>query len=172
MKKLSLLLVLLSWPLFASAQDAITKFYGKYAESEDFTTVYISNRMFQMFAGMTDDEDRELRAAIRDIGGLRILSTDSRDGQTLYREASNLIPSSEYEELMVVKEGKEQTRFMIKENKQGQIIELVMISGTDEGFTIMSFVGIINLEQISKMSSNMDIRGFEHLDDLEKQHRK
>lgn len=169
MKKFTILFAFILLPVWCFAQeDAISKFYGKYADDASFTTVFISKRMFSMFASMADEDDKELKESIRNIGGLRILSTDSHNGHKLYKEAGSMIPLSEYEELMVIREGKDQTKFLIKENAKKQITELLMISGNEESFTIMSFVGIINLEQISKMSSSMEIEGLEHLEEFEK----
>lgn len=169
MKKLTIILAFLTLPLGVFAQDsAISTFFSKYSDDEEFTTVYISKRMFQMFANMADEEDAEVKETISNIGGLQILSRDSIDGLALYQEANKLL-SSNYEELMIVREKTSKTRFLIKENSKGQITELLMITGSTESFTIISFIGIINLEQMSKLSSNLEIEGMEHLDNLEKQ---
>jgi hypothetical protein len=68
--------------------DAITRFFSKYSEDERFTTVYVSQKMFQLVAKVeTDDADwNSMREVIKDLGGLRVLTCDSiTDGVQLYK---------------------------------------------------------------------------------------
>jgi len=66
---------------------------------------------------------------------------------------------------MSIKDGDTDMKFMIKE--KGNIIsELLMIGGGDREFYIMSIVGDIDLKQISKLSSKMNIDGLQNLDKL------
>lgn len=57
---------------------------------------------------------------------------------------------------------KDNVRFMIKENGD-KISELLMIAADEEGFTLMSFVGDIDLDKLSRLSADMDIKGMEKL---------
>ena len=145
--------------------DAISKFFGKYVEDEDFTQVTVTSRMFGLFANLEpgDEEDKELMDAISKVKGLRILvKEDAEDGQALYKEAFSLIPTKDYDELMSIREKDTDMKFMIKE-KDGIITELLMIMGGDDEFFLLSLVGDIDLNQIAKLSRTMDIDGFDKL---------
>jgi hypothetical protein len=79
-----------------------------------------------------------------------------------YKEALAKIDRKEYEELITVKSSKDNVRFMVKETGN-TIHELLMISVGDDGFTLVSFVGDIDLDKLSRLSSDMGIKGMEDL---------
>jgi Domain of unknown function (DUF4252) len=128
--------------------------------------VYISPKMFQMVAKIeTNDPDwNKFRDVVKDLGGMRILTADSiSGGLTLYKDALNRLPIKEYEELLTVRDGQEHVRFWVKES--GNIIEeLVLLVGAPNEFTLLTFVGKIDLDKISTLSKSLDIEGAEHLD--------
>ncbi len=171
MKNLVLLPLFLLAALTSFAQnDAISKFFDKYAEDERFTVVYISPKMFQMVAKIeTDDPDwNKVREVIKDLGGLRVLTADSiGDGVAMLKEAIGRVPSKEYEELLTVRDGQEHVRFLIKESND-VITELLLLVGSPDEFTMLSFTGKINLDKISSLAKTMDIDGVDHLDKLKK----
>jgi hypothetical protein len=148
--------------------DAITRFFSKYSEEERFTTVYVSQKMFQLVAKVeTDDADwNAMRDVIKDLGGLRVLTCDSiTDGVQLYKEALSKVPQNEYSELLTVRDGQENVRIWIKD--QGNIInELLLLVGAPDEFVLLSFVGKIDLEKIGSLSKTLDIKGAEHLDKI------
>jgi hypothetical protein len=151
--------------------DAISKFFSKYAEDESFTVVTISSKAFSLFADIdSDDPDqKEAMDAMSKLEGLRVLALDdSTRAPAVYKEALSLIPSKEYEELMTVRHEDQDLKFLIKDDSNGIISELLMVSGGEEGFFIISLVGEIDLNQISKLSSAMDIDGFDNLRHLDK----
>lgn len=150
--------------------DAISKFFNQYAEDERFTVVYISPKMFQMVAKIeTNDPDwNKVRDVIKDLGGLRVLTADSiGDGVAMYKEAMNRVPQKEYEELLTVRDGQEHVRFMIKESNN-VISELLLLVGSPNEFTMLSFTGKIDLDKISSLAKTMDIEGIDKLDKLKK----
>jgi hypothetical protein len=148
--------------------DAITRFFSKYSEDERFTTVFISQKMFQLVAKVeTDDEDwNKMRDVVKDLGGLRILTCDTLiDGVQLYKEALGKVPISEYSELLTVRDGQENVRIWIKE--QGNTInELLLLVGAPDEFVMLSFVGKIDVDKISSLSKTLDVKGAEHLDKI------
>jgi hypothetical protein len=163
MKKLLFLGLMMIFTVMSFAQDdAISKYFEKYMDDEDFSVVYISGKMFSMFADV-DDEDNEAKEAMKGIKGLRILST-KKNGEALYNEAIKKFNVSEYEELMKIRDGKENVNFYIKE--EGDIVKelLLIVGGEAADFVMLSFVGDINLKQISELSDSMDIDGLKHLD--------
>jgi hypothetical protein len=152
-----------------SAQtDAITRYFDKYLEDEHFTVVYITPKMFQMIAklDLKDKDSKDIKEALQDLKGLRILQTDNNAAQH-YKEVVSQFNAAEYELLMTVRSKGENVRFWTKESN-GIISELLMLVGGAKEFTLISFIGNINLNKISKLANNLKIDGTEHLGDLKK----
>lgn len=148
--------------------DAISKFFNKYADDEGFTQVNVSSKMFGLFTNLEVDspEDQEVLDAISKLKGLRILAKDETSkGKSLYKEAFSLVPKKEYEELMSVRDDDTDMNFLIKESG-GKITELLMIMGGDDEFMIMSLFGEIDLKQISRIGKKMNVSGLEKLQNI------
>jgi Domain of unknown function (DUF4252) len=174
MKKLTILFSLLVLGSGAIAQeDAISKFFDKYRDNEDFTHVTITSRMFGLFANLDaeEEEDKELLDAVSKVKGLKILAKDDispEEADELYKEAFELIPAKDYDELMSVRDKENDMKFLIQE-KDGVITELVMVMHGDGEFFLLTLVGDIDLKQISRLSHSMAIQGFEHLENIDKE---
>ncbi|RMF25933.1 MAG: DUF4252 domain-containing protein [Bacteroidetes bacterium] len=145
-------------PLMGQAQeDAISKYFNKYLDDERFTVVYVSGKMFQWFKDMeidlNDEQAEALLEVVEDLQGLRILTTEGPHAKAVYEEALATIPTSEYETLMTVREGtRESVQFLVKENGDKQIGELLLIvGGEDEEFVLLSFIGHIDLNDVGKL---------------------
>ncbi len=170
--KLKYVLILLCFGIgfnsFAQ-NNAIDKFFSKYADMDDFTSVSISSKMFSlvtMIDGETE-EDQEILDCISQLTSLRILSTDRTEMYAELTKVAKKIPNREYEELMSIHENNEDVLFLIKED--GKIITELLILAYGEGqeFTIISLTGIIDLDKISKLSKGMNVGGLEHLKKIE-----
>lgn len=174
MKKLMLGAVMVMLAVAAQAQasaDLITKFFSKYQNDESFTQVTISSKMFSLFTNMEVDkpEDQEVLSAISKLKGLRILAKeDARNARELYKEALGLVPVKEFEELMSVRDKDKDMKFYIKESAPGKISELVMVAGGTSDFMVLSLFGEIDLKQVSKIGSKMDIDGLDQLKNMDK----
>ena len=173
MKKLTIFLIMMVFTTLVFAQDdAISKFFSKYEDNEDFTHVTITSRMFGLFANLDaeDQADKELLDAVSKVKGLKIIAKDDiskEEASQLYKEAFTLIPEKEYDELMSVRDKDNDMKFLIQE-KDGVITELVMVMHGDSEFFLLSLIGDIDLKQISKLSHSMAIQGFEHLENIDK----
>src|ERR1700743_2864651 len=134
--------------------DAIGKFFGKYVDDSRFTVVSISPKMFRLLSHMNwDSIPADLKQTVTKLQSLRILSTETTP-QAFYKEALATIDRKEYEELITVRDNKDNVRFLIKESGN-TIHELLMIAVDESGFTMMSFVGDIDLDKLSRLSSSM-----------------
>lgn len=148
--------------------EAVSKFFSKYQSDDTFSQVTISSKMFGLFTNMEmeNKEDQEVLDAISKLKGLKILAKDeTRDARGLYDEANKMLPKNEYEELMYVRDKDKDMRFFINE-KGGKINELVMIAGGSNDFMLLSVFGEIDLKQISKIGSKMDVDGLKDLERL------
>ena len=151
--------------------DAISEYFDKYLEDERFTVVYVSGKMFSMISKLdsTDEDYDDFKEVTEKLKGLRILISDE-DAYELYREAKSKINTkNEYELLMTVRTKKgNRVEFVVKE-KDDKIDELLLISGGKEhDFVLMSFVGDIDLDKISRLSDAIELEGIEDLKELKK----
>ncbi len=170
MKKIGLIVVFATLiSTFSFGQnDAIGKFFSDYVDDDRFTSVQIGPKLFQMVSKVTpEDMDPEVRELINKLDNLRILTADLNDGMSYFRDAAKRIDRKDYEELMVVKEGKEEEVLFLVKEKNDIITELLMISGSSSDFTLISFVGDIDLNVLARLSKDLDIDGMEHMEDLE-----
>ena len=151
--------------LIQAQSNPIDALFNKYSEKEGFTVVSISGKMFSMFTddGNNDNPDN----VVSKLKSIRILSvSDSLLNKDLnfYNELTQKLDLSVYEELMVVKEGRDITKFLIKQ-KKNVISELLVISGGPDGNSLISIRGEFNLKNILGLSKDL---GLEELKDLEK----
>ncbi|HXB90938.1 MAG TPA: DUF4252 domain-containing protein [Puia sp.] len=151
--------------------DAIGKFFGKYVDDSRFSVVSISPKMFRLLSSSNwDSISPDVRQTISKLQSLRILSTETTPAQ-FYKEASSLIDHKQYEELVTVHGKDGDFHFMIKE--EGNVIhELLMVAMDNEGFTVMSFVGDIDLDKMARLSSSMHIKGMENLRNVKRKQNK
>jgi hypothetical protein len=182
MKKLlflALAICLNSISIFAQ-DDAISRYFTKYAEDERFTVVYISPKMFDMISKIStnDPEWEKTKSVLKDIRGLRILVADNDEdtddngqkimvtnkinGSSMYKEAMTTLNGKSYEELMTVRDGQQNVRFMTKETG-GVISELLLLVGEPNQFVMLSFTGTIDLNKIATLGKTLNIEGAEHL---------
>jgi hypothetical protein len=177
MKKILVGAIMIFMSAAAFAQgDAITKFFTKYQDDETFSQVTVSSKMFSLLMDMQvdDAEDQEVINAVSKLKGLRILGKDhARDGRALYKEALGLLPAKDYEELMSVRDDDKDMKFYIRSGATpSKIAELVMVMGGNEDFMVLSLFGDIDLKQIGKIGSKMDIQGLDKLHNLDKNNKR
>lgn len=171
MKKLIITIIAMQLLAFGvqAQNSAIASLFDKYSDNEAFTKVSINSKMFDLFTEFEpDDPDtKEMANAISKLKGLKILAADSiGNAQKYYKEAKASIQNSNFEELMSIRDGKDDMVFMIQE-EGGKISELLMLVGGDYNFVAMSLFGEIDLKQISKLSKGMKINGMEYLENID-----
>ena len=173
MRRFFLTLVALGLTVIINAQRSpVDELFDKYSDREGFTVVAISGKMFSMFS------DREQSGGNEDnflskLKSIRILSVnDSTLNETInfYRELDRKLDLSVYEELMLVKEAQDITKFLIIQ--KGDIItELLVITGGPGGNSLISIKGEMNLKSLSELSKNAGIQELEKLENVEKKHK-
>jgi len=170
MKKLFLSFTVICLTLILNAQTGpIEDMFNKYSEREGFTVVSISGKMFSMFAGQ-ETKDKEAGEIINRLKSIKILSVEDsllNKNLNFYSELSKKLDMSDYEELMVVKEGPDVTKFLIRQ-KGDVISELLIVTGGPGGNSLISIKGDLNLKSISDLSKSMDIQELKSLDNIEK----
>lgn len=173
MKQLSLFLFLVISSLSLSGQvNPIDELFDKYSGKEGITTVYISSKMFQMIAG-ANLEDQELEDLVGRLKSIRILTVeDSLLSRKLnfYRELEPKLDFSKYEELMVIKEGGKDIKFLVR-GKGNRVDELLMIGGGSGSNVLISIKGDLDMDNISEISRTMGIKELENIDNKQQKKR-
>ncbi len=153
------------------AQDAIDRYFSKYADDSRFTTIVISSKMFELFADLDieDPDSKDVQETLKGLKGIRILAYDQSEDEkalpTNFKSEVNKL-GKEYELLMSVDENDEKVRFFVRESGD-TIAELFMIVGGQGNLFLMSLVGDIDLSKVSKLSKNLNIGGMDYLDNLD-----
>ena len=161
--------MLIMLTLFTMGQkSAVDKVFDKYSGKEGYTTVYISSFMFNMLNSLeTDDpEFDEFKKATAGIQSIKILTQDGGESEAFGAELLEMLPRSEYQEMMVVKDQDEDVLFLARE-EGGKVTEfLLIVSGGGED-VLIAIQGDIDLESISSIASGLDMPGFKNLEDIE-----
>ena len=149
-------------------KSAVDRVFDKYSGKDGYTTVYISSFMFNMLNSLeSDDPDyNEFKKATAGISSIKILTQEGGNSEAFGAELLEMLPRSEYQEMMVVKDQDEDVLFLARE-EGGRITEfLLIVSGGGED-ALIAITGDIDLESISKIASGLDMPGLENLEDIE-----
>lgn len=170
MKKLMLIIIGMGLSASLMAQsNPVDDMFNKYSDKPGFTVVTISSKMFSMLSGQ-DSQNKDADNIINRLKSIRILSVEDstmNKGLNFYNELSKKLDLSAYEELMVVKEGRDMTKFLIRQ-KGNTISELLVIAGGPGGNSLISIKGDLNLKNISDLSKSLDMQELKGLDDIDK----
>jgi len=182
MRKLVLIIAIVMTPLVSFGQGL----FDKYEDMDGVTSGVINSKMFSMIASIDIDmDDPEAEAAfdaIKKIKSIKLLTTgDKSISAKMSADVKKYINSSSLEELMRFKDGGQTVKFYVREGStENHVKELLMfvdglkemtkgenitINGTkrDIETVIVSILGDIDLREISKITSKMNIPGGEHL---------
>ena len=169
MKKVALILsALFLSGLLAAQNTPVDNLFEKYSGKDGFTSIYITSYMFSMFSDLETD-DPEFDELVKNLKAIKILATDSSfvGNVNFYKEIMDKLPKEQYKELMVIKEKDQDVKFLVNE-KNGKIIELLLIAGGKEDNALISIQGNIDLKNISKLSKSIKIDGLENLEKIDK----
>ena len=169
MKKFILSIALIFVTLLLKAQgNAVDEMFNKYSEKPGFTVVSISSKMLGLFANNESDK-KDADDIISKLKSIKILSVEDsllNKNLNFYTELSNKLDLSVYEELMVVKNGPDMTKFLIKQSGN-TISELLVIIGGPSGNSLISIKGDLNLKSISDLSKSLDMKELKNLDKID-----
>jgi hypothetical protein len=169
-------------PILMNAQSPIDKVFEKYSNQDGFTSVNVSKEMFQMLMqmGQGDSKDTnmvEIKKMMEQLTGLKVLtfafdSTKIVRAVSIYNEFAGVFPASTYKELMTINEGRQNIKFMTKQDAAGKISEMVMLMKDKTEVAVLSLTGNIDLSTVSKLSKGMNIHGMEGLKKMHDPHHK
>lgn len=173
MKKYAIILVMSFLPLLLQGQDkpqTFSQLFDSYSGTKGFQSIHITQHMFNLFKNVTSEaEESDFRDIASSLQSIKIMTLEPKEaggrGLQFRRQLNELVTSSGYKELMVIRDGAETTAFLIKEEGD-YITEFVMAVTGEDSPTLIFLEGRITLNQVSRMSRMMNVSGFEHLDKL------
>ncbi len=167
-------------PMAGMAQKNV---FEKYSENPDVTYVNIKPKMFQMIAKIgIDTDDAEAKAYMDMVKSITSFKTIVTDNMSISADISKWVKSraSALEELMEVKDDGTEVKFYVKEGRDADHVEelLIFVNGVDKVMedkievngkerkietVVVSLTGNIDLNEISKLTQKMNIPAGEHL---------
>jgi hypothetical protein len=167
MKHTILFVYLMAFAGIVFAQSPVDKLFDKYGSKDGYTTVVITQYMFDMFKDVNTN-DKDFDGLVKGLKSIRILAVDKENPKNsavnFYKEIMKDLPTSEYNELMVIKQKDQDVKFLVKE-VQGRIVEFLLISGGKDN-AFISIQGNIDLKSLAKLSKNMNIQGLKSLENV------
>ena len=164
MKNILIAFVLIFSINLSNAQNIIDKHFSHFKNSDDFTTISVTGKMFEIAAQIeieeADTEFKEFKDMISNIESFNmIVGEDIPNAFTEYKSALNLVADS-HEELMRISTKNEKIIIKVHE-ANGFVQEVIMIGKVEETFIAFSLMGQIRMEEIGKVinkvqSSNLN----------------
>lgn len=182
MKNVIVIMAIMLSSIVGTAQSV----FDKFEDQKDVTSVVVNQKMFKMLALMgIDVDDPEMQGYVNmaeNITSFKVFTTgDEKISSDMNATVSKYLKSSSMEELMRVKDGDQTVNFYVREGKdENHVKELLMfINGIKEltqgqditingkkreiETVLLSLTGDIDLRQISKLTSQMNMPGGEQL---------
>jgi hypothetical protein len=165
MKKLAVLLAIILVPVLAMAQvSTIDKLIDKYSGQDGVTVVNISPELFQIMSGLNIEDVADVDFPLDKLTAVKVLAIDSKEvlqGADFYAEVTEDLNTSEYAEVISVKDGDEDVKMWLKADGN-QIKEfLLVVSSPDEG-VVVYIAGDFNMSDIEGLAES-----FGGIEDLE-----
>ena len=167
MKTIALaMLMMITSSMLIGQKVTLDQLFEKYSGKEGFTTISISQQMFSIFAALANDEDKS-GDAIKGLTGIRILVEEKKSTEDTFGKEIKALQTSDYTEMMSIKEKDQDIKFLIKMNGKA-VSELLMAITGDENVLICIEGKNIDLNTISNISKTVKIDGLEKLEKIEK----
>ncbi len=152
---LLLLVTPLCSPNLWAQNSALHDFIDQHKNKEGFTYAFLSKDLFEVAtkSSIQQEDWNGLHNVVKNIGSLSILVADElSDALPLYKEAKNLIPSDEFDELLTVRDGNENVRIWVK-SEENMVTDLVLLVGSPQDFVLVCFAGNLELGNLAELAS-------------------
>jgi hypothetical protein len=165
MKKIAFLIPFLVLPLLLNAQKSpVDKLFNKYYGKEGFTTVLVTEDMFEVIAKMEKSEgDIESKDLFKKVKRVRVIAQedDSLKQPVNFMEELKKASFEDYKELVVVKEADQEVLILAKE-EGGKLLELLVLVGGEEN-VMVSVEGKFTMEDLEALG---DLEGLDALENI------
>lgn len=138
------------------AGEGFDKLYTKYADSEEVTSINLTQSMIGLASKFIGEDDVDAKKLLESVKGVKLLISESPNSK-LKTDANTLVKSGSYEELMKIKDGADNIRIMVQES--GDIIKdvIVLVDSPDE-FVFINLTGNIDPQQVGKVLKTLNIK--------------
>lgn len=155
MKRL-LLILLVTLPFLARAQNASWKFFDRYTKAEGFTSVQLERKMMRMMSRQAAEKgDDGLARLLGGIEFIRIVALDAGDGKQFVADAEELAvtPAYKFQLVMSGTEEGQTTKFYIREASVTDNSELLMLTYGAKETVVVNIYGRFDLKQVARLST-------------------
>ena len=176
-----LVMAIMLLPFTGIAQKNV---FEKYSDDPNVTYVNIKPKMFQMLAKLNVNvDDPEAQAYMDMVKSITSFKTIVTDNSAISADITKWVNSrsSKLEELMEVKDDGTEVMFYVKEGRDADHVQelLIFVTGIDKKMdekveingksrkietVVVSMTGDIDLNEISKLTQKMNIPGGKHLE--------
>lgn len=163
MRKIALLIPVLLLPLMLTAQKTpIDKLFNKYYGKKGFTTVLVTQDMFEVISNM-EKEKGDIEGTLGKISRVRVIAQeDEADVEAVnFMEELKGVEFDDYKELVVVKEADQEVLVLAKE-EDGKLRELLVLVGGEDN-VLVSIEGKFTMGDLESLG---DLDGLDVLDDI------
>ncbi len=163
MKKIALFIPVLLLPLLLTAQNTpIDKLFKKYSGKEGFTTVMVTEDMFEVIANM-EEEKGKIEGTLGKVKRVRVIAQEDEadvEGVNFMDELKG-VEFDDYKELVVIKEADQEVLILAKE-EDGKLRELLVLVGGEDN-VLVSVEGNFTMNDLKALG---DLDGLDMLDDI------
>jgi len=177
MKTIKLFGLIMTMAILSS--NAIAQDFSKYDEYREVNAFVINKSMFKLMSNLDlESEDEDVKIVmdiVENLDDIKIYTTENKEiGKQLQSDFNALKSKNNLEELMRVKSDGNDVYFYIKPGKSDDFVKqlLMFVSSTETNQTqsvLMLINGNIDLKNISKITSQMNIPGGKSLEKLKDQ---
>ena len=163
MKKIIILLALLATNTFFGQSV-----FDKFNDQENVTSIIVNSKMFDLMSKLkVDTKDKETLQymnLLKKLDNLKVfMTTNNKAASEMKSVSENFLKTSKLDELMRVTENGRNVKIFVKSGaEESQIKELFMFiegSGKENQTVIMSLLGDFNLNELSSLTSKMNLPG-------------
>lgn len=167
MKSVIAFTVALCFTVASFAQNVIDKHFSMYKDNENFTSIQVTGKMFELSGYIEIDSEDEDLAEIKDfvntINSFNLIAGDNVENVTTAFKSAVKKVSATHEELMRIDNKDGNFAFYINE-RNGIVKEVVMVGRGTEELIIFSLMGDMNLRDIGQMANSIQQGGLSKLD--------
>jgi hypothetical protein len=151
--------------LLYGQRNSIDDLFSRYSGMDGYNSVIINGNFFGLLKNF--DDDPGLEDLDRKVTSIRILSRDKEtapENHEFITEIRNIVKRGGYEEMMTVKNSKDDVRFLVKTD--GDIVKelLLVVSGDEDA--VIQIKGHLTQEDVNRISEN-HAEGIARLEQLE-----
>lgn len=143
--------------------------FDKFEDYDKVSSVIINQKTFKLMGDIGEESDEEYLNLIKNINSLKVFATeDPKIAADMATAVAGYLKTAKLSELMRMKDKGNNVKIYVKEGKDDKHVkELFMFvkakGDSNDQSVILTLTGDIDLNQISKLTKEMDLPGGEHL---------